>query len=73
MYVEAVRKEAVPSKAGLVRDFMKVECRHCETAYYLYHDGVGLNALRDYFLRASWEISGEHPDHSALIVLEVQS
>lgn len=73
MYVEAVREEAVPSKAGLVRDFMKIECRHCGAAYHLYHDGVGLTALRDYFLRASWAISGEHLQHSPLIVLEVHS
>ena len=73
MYVEAVREEAVPSKAGLVRDFMKIECRHCGDAYHLYHDGVGLNVLRDYFLRASREIHGVHPHHSPLIVLEVHS
>jgi hypothetical protein len=40
MYVEAVREEAVPSKAGLVRDFIKIECRHCEAAYHLYHASV---------------------------------
>lgn len=69
MYVEAVREEAAPSKAGLVRDFMKIECRHCNTAYHLYHDGGGLSVLRDYFLRASLEISREHPDHRPQIVL----
>jgi len=73
MYVEAVREEAAPSKEGLVRDFMKVECRHCRAAYHLYHDGLGLTPLRDYFLRASWEISRQHPHHSPLIVLEVHS
>lgn len=73
MYVEAVREEAVPTKADLVRDFMKIACRHCNTVYHLYHDGAGLTVLRDYFLRASSEISREHPNHSVLIVLEGHS
>jgi len=70
MYVEAVREEGAPGRAGLARDFMKIECRHCNAAYHLYHDGAGLSVLRDYFLRASSEISGEHPSHSPRIVLE---
>lgn len=52
---------------------MKIECQHCGAAYHLYHDGVGLHVLRDYFLRARREIHREHPNHSRLIVLEVHS
>lgn len=73
MHVEAVQGEATPTREGLVRDFMKIECRHCTAAYRLYHDGVGLNMLRDYFLPASWEINREHPNHSRVILLEKHS
>lgn len=51
MHVEAVQEEATPTREGLVRDFMKIECRHCTAAYYLYHEGMGLNVLRDYFYK----------------------
>ena len=69
MHVEAVQEAATPTREALVRDFMKIECRHCAAAYHLYHDGVGLNVLRDYFLQASWEISRQHPNHSRVISL----
>ena len=32
-----------------------------------------MKLLRDYFLRASWQISGEHPDHSQVVVLETHA
>ena len=73
MYVEAVREGAVPVRAGLVQGYMKIQCRQCMTAYHLSHDGAGLKLLRDYFLRASRQISGEHPNHSRVIILETQS
>ena len=73
MYVEAVREGSPPSRTGLVRDFMRIECRRCKAAYHLYHDGVGLNLLRDYFFQASFEIGREHPDHSPSIGLEPSS
>jgi hypothetical protein len=73
MYVEAVREESPPSRAGLVRDFMRIECRSCKAAYHLYHDGVRLKLLRDYFFQASFEIGREHPDHSPSISLEPHS
>jgi hypothetical protein len=66
MHVEAVQEEALPTREGLVRDFMKIECRHCAAAYHLYHDGLALNVLRDFFLQASWEMSHQHPNHSRL-------
>ena len=69
MHVEAVQVDAEPTREGLVRDFMKIECRHCGAAYHLYHDGAGLNVLRDYFLQASWEISRPHPKHDRVISL----
>jgi hypothetical protein len=73
MYVEAVQEEATPTRESLVRDFMKIECRHCTVAYHLYHDGLALNVLRDFFLQASWQISRQHPDHSNVISLEKHS
>jgi hypothetical protein len=73
MYIEAVREKVVPTNSNLVRDFMKIECRQCTAAYHLYHDGAGLNVLGEYFLRASLEISREHPDHRRVIVLEPHS
>ena len=73
MYVEAVQVEAAPTREGLVRDFMKIEWRHCAAAYHLYHDGLGLNVLRDYFLQASSEISRQHPNHDRVISLPEHS
>lgn len=73
MHVEAVQEEATPTRQGLVRDFMKIECRHCTVAYHLYHDGLALNVLRDFFLQTSWEITRQHPDHSKVISLEKHS
>lgn len=73
MYVEAVLEYALPNRPRLVQDFMKIECRQCGAAYHLYHDGAGLKLLRDYFLRASRQISAEHPNHRRVIVLEKQS
>jgi hypothetical protein len=55
MHVEVVQEEATPTREGLVRDFMKIKCRHCTVAYHLYHDGLALNVLRDSFLQASRE------------------
>ena len=69
MYVEAVQVDAAPTREGLVPDFMKIECRHCAAAYQLYHDGLGLNVLREYFLQASREISRQHPNHDRVISL----
>ena len=69
MYVEAVQEEATPSREKLVRDFMKIECRHCTVAYHLYHVGLALNVLHDFFLQASWEIRRQHPDHDKVISL----
>lgn len=73
MHVEPVQVAATPTRVGLVRDFMKIECRHCTAAYHLYHDGVGLKVLRDYFLQASREISRQHPDHGRVIPLAEDS
>lgn len=73
MHVEAVRNDAVPSRTGLVHDYMTIECPQCWVAYHLYHDGMEMKELRGYFLRANWEISGEHPDHSPVIVLDPAS
>lgn len=73
MHVEAVQLGAAPTREGLVRDFMKIECRQCPAAYHLYHDGAGLNVLRDYFLQASWEISRQHPYHDRVISLAEHS
>jgi hypothetical protein len=73
MHVEAVRKDAAPSRTGLVQDYMKIECPQCWAAYHLYHDGMEMKVLRGYFLRANWQISGEHPDHNPVIVLENSS
>jgi hypothetical protein len=73
MYVEAVREDTVPTCAGLVQDFMKIQCRECMAAYRRYHDGAGSKLLRDYFLRASRQISNEHPNHSRVILLETAS
>lgn len=73
MRIEAVRQDAEPASAELVQDFMRIQCRQCTVTYCLCHDGVGLKQLRDYFLRASWQISGEHPNHSRIIELEAQS
>ncbi len=70
MHIEAVRKDASPSRTGLVQDYMKIECPRCWVAYHLYHDGLEVKLLRGYFLRASWEISGEHPKHNPVIVFE---
>ena len=73
MHIEAVRKDASPSRTGLVQDYMKIECPQCWVAYHLYHDGLELKLLRGYFLRASWEISGEHPKHNPVIGLGTTS
>ncbi len=73
MHVEAVRADAAPTREGLVRDFVKIECRHCGAAYHLYHDGLELDVLRDYFLQASWEISRQHPNHDKVISLTERS
>ena len=73
MHVEAVRTDAAPSRTGLVQDYMKIECPQCWAAYHLYHDGMGMKLLRGYLLRANWQISGEHPNHSTVIVLEPSS
>jgi hypothetical protein len=73
MYVEAVRKDAAPSRIGLIQDDTNVECPQCWAAYHLYHDGMDVKLLRGYFLRASWQVSGEHPNHSPVIVLESSS
>jgi hypothetical protein len=70
MHIEAVRIDAAPSRTGLMQDYMKIECPQCWVAYHLYHDGMEMKVLRGYFLRASWQISGEHPDHSPVIVFE---
>ena len=70
MHIEAVRKDAAPSQTGLVQDYMKIECPQCWVAYHLYHDEMEMKVLRGYFLRASWQISGEHPNHSPVIVFE---
>ncbi len=70
MRIEAVRKDAAPSRTGRVQDYMKIECPRCWVAYHLYHDGMEMKVPRGYFLRASWQISGEHPDHSPVIVFE---
>jgi hypothetical protein len=53
MHIEAVRKDAAPSRTGLVQDYMKIECPQCWVAYHLYHDGMEMKVLRGYFLRAS--------------------
>jgi len=42
-------------------------------AYHLYHDGLEMKLLKRYFLRASWEISGEHPKHNSVIVFGTSS
>jgi len=42
MHIEAVRRDASPSRTGLVRDYMKIECPQCWVAYHLYHDGLEL-------------------------------
>ena len=52
---------------------MKIECPQCWVAYHLYHDGMEIKVLRGCFLQANWQISGEHPDHSPVIVLEPPS
>ena len=49
---------------------MKIECPQCWVAYHLYHDGMEMKVLRGYFLRANWQISGEHPKHNPVVVLE---
>jgi hypothetical protein len=73
MHVEAVRNDAAPSRTGLVQDYVRIECPQCWAAYYLYHDGMEVRLLRGYFLRASWQISGEHPNHNPVIVFENSS
>ncbi len=73
MHIEAVRKDASPSRTGLVQNYMKIECPQCWAASHLYHDGLEMKLLRGYFLPASWEISGEHPKHNPVIVLENSS
>ena len=73
MHVEAVRTDGAPSRTGLVRDYMRIECPQCWTAYHLHHDGLEMKLLRGYCLRASWEISGEHPKHNLVIVFENSS
>ena len=69
MHIEPVRKDAT----GLVQDYMKIEGPQCWVAYHLYHDGLQMKLLRRYFLRASWEISAEHPKHNPVIVFETSS
>jgi hypothetical protein len=32
-----------------------------------------MKVLRGYFLRANWQISGEHPNHNPVIVFENSS
>ena len=59
--------DAAPTREGLMRDFMKIECWQCAAAYHLYHDGAKLNVLRDYFLQASSEISRQHPNRNRVI------
>jgi hypothetical protein len=73
MHVEAVRTDGAPSRTGLVRDYMRIECPQCWTAYHLHHDGLEMKLLRGYFLRANWQISGEHPNHRQVIVMEPSS
>ena len=57
MHVEAVRTDGAPSRTGLVRDYMRIECPQCWTAYHLHHDGLEMKLLRGYFLRANWQIA----------------
>jgi hypothetical protein len=73
MHVEAVRTDGAPSRTGLVRDYMRIECPQCWTAYHLHHDGLEMKLLRGYFLQANWQISGEHPNHRHVIVMEPSS
>lgn len=73
MHIEAVRKDASPSRTGLVQDYMKIECPQCWVAYHLYHDGLKMKLLRGYFLRANWEISSQHPKHNPVIFFEISS
>jgi len=54
MHVEAVRTDGPPSRTGLVRDYIRIECPQCWTAYHLHHDGLEMELLRGYFLRANW-------------------
>ena len=49
MHIEAVRKDASPSRTGLVQDYMKIECPQCWVAYHLYHDGLEVKLLRGIF------------------------
>src|SRR5258705_13850683 len=63
-------KDAAPSRTWLVQGYMKIECPQCWVACHLYHDGMEMKVLRGYFLRASWQISDEHPDHSPAIDFE---
>ena len=60
-HVEAVRTDGAPSRTGLVRDYMRIECPQCWTAYRLHHDGLETKLLRGYFLQTNWQISGERP------------
>ena len=73
MHIEAVRKDASPTRTGLVKDYMRIECPQCWVAYHLYHDGLKMKLLRGYFLRANWEISSQHPKHNPVIVFETSS
>jgi hypothetical protein len=73
MHVEAVRTDGAPSRTGLVRHYMRIECPQCWTAYHLHHDGLEMKLLRGYFLRANWQISGEYPNHRQVIVMEPSS
>ena len=70
MHIEAVRKDAAPTRTGLVKDYMRIECPQCWAAYHLYHDGLQMELLRGYFFA---EISGEHPKHNPVIVFETSS
>jgi len=65
--------DAAPSRTGLVQDYVRIECPQCWAAYYLYHDGMEVKLLRGYFLRAGWQISGEHPNHNPVMVFENSS
>jgi hypothetical protein len=62
-----------PSRTELVPGLHEDRMPTVLAAYHLYHDRVEMKLLRGYFLRANWQISGEHPDHSPVIVLEPSS
>ena len=53
MHVEAVRTDGAPSRTGLVRDYMRIECPQCWTAYHLHHDELEMKLLKGIF-RSDW-------------------